>query len=300
MGADMKKLLTAVMLVSLTAIANAATTGSAFLKVIPGAREQGVAGAATALGGTLTSVWNNPANAAGLEKRQAAVSHVELIENAKLEFGAFSHEAFGGQMFYGFTYLHYADLEGRDVNGSLTGNFSAYDMSVQAGYARKFGALSAGAAVKGVRNKIESESGNGFGFDAGAAYDFEKFRLGAAILNVGRSGNIGSINENLPATASFGVSVPVRSLTLTADAKRNLAENRTNLAGGAELTLLKLLALRGGYSRDITNKANDDTDAMKGFSAGFGLNLSSVAIDYAYTHQGELGQNHRFTLSAKF
>jgi len=296
----MKKIITLAMLCSIAAGANAATTGSAFLKIIPGAREQGVAGAATALGGTLTSAWANPASAAKLEKRQAALSHVELIENAKLEFAAFSHEGFGGRLFYGFTYLHYAELEGRDINGSLTGNFTAYDMALQAGYARQMGALSVGFAVKGVRNKIENESGNGFGLDAGAVYDFEKFRLGLAAVNVGRSGKVGSINESLPATVALGAAVPVYFITLTADAKRNIAENRTTLAGGGEITLLKLLGLRAGYSRDITNKDKENADAIKGFNAGFGLDLSICTIDYAYTHQGELGQNHRFTLSAKF
>jgi len=280
--------------------AYAATTGSAFLKIAPGAREQGMANAVTAAGGSVQSVYFNPATIAGGDGMEAAFSHVELAQENKLENVTFAHNALGGRIAYGLTYAHYGDLDGRDLTGAQTGTFTAYDMALQSAYARKFGKLSLGGALKAVRNKIEEECGTGYGFDAGAVYDFEHFKLGASIVNVGKSGKVGTIDENLPATASFGAATKIKEVTLAADYKRNIPENRTTLAGGAEVALVSLLTLRAGYSRDITNKDTVPSDNLLGLSAGFGIKLAPFTLDYAYTSQGELGNNHRFTLTTKF
>ena len=276
----------------------AATTGSAFLKISPGAREQGMANAVTALSGSAQSAYINPASVAG-EGTEAALSHVELAQENKLENVSFAHNALGGRMAYGFTYLHYGDLDGRDTTGAQTGTFTAYDMALQAAYARSFGKLSVGGALKAVRNKIEEESGTGYGFDAGAIYDLEVFRLGASIVNVGKSGKVGTVDENLPATASFGAAAKIKEVTLAADFKRNIPENCSTLAAGAEVALHSVLALRAGYSKDITN-TNIPSDNLLGFNAGFGIAISKLRVDYAYTSQGELGNSHRFTLTTKF
>ncbi|MDD2772248.1 MAG: PorV/PorQ family protein [Elusimicrobiales bacterium] len=278
----------------------AATTGSAFLKIAPGAREQGMANAVTAAGGSLQSLYANPAGMATVEDTEAAVSHVELAQENKLENITFGHAAFGGRLAYGLTYVHYDDLDGRDLTGAQTGNFTAYDAALQLAYARSFGKLAVGGALKAVRNKIETECGDGSGFDAGAIYSFDKFKLGAAIVNAGKSGKVGSLDENLPATAAIGAATTIKTVTVSADYKRNLPENRTTLAAGAEAKLIPLFTIRAGYSRDITNKDTVPSDNMLGLSAGFGLALGKLNLDYAYTSQGELGNNHRFTLGAKF
>ncbi|MFA5162869.1 MAG: PorV/PorQ family protein [Elusimicrobiales bacterium] len=294
----MNKFIIALLAATIAQQAHAATTGSAFLKITPGAREQGMANAVTALSGGAQSVYTNPASVAG-DGMEAALSHVELAQENKLENIAFAHNALGGRMAYGFTYLHYGDLDGRDTTGAQTGTFTAYDMALQAAYARNFGKLSLGGVLKAVRNKIEEESGTGYGFDAGAIYDLELFRLGASIVNVGKSGKVGTIDENLPATASFGAATTIKTVTLAVDFKRNIPENCSTIAAGAEVALHSILALRAGYSKDITN-TNIPSDNLLGFNAGFGIAISKLRVDYAYTSQGELGNSHRFTLTAKF
>ena len=300
MNRQLRLMTMAVVAVMCKSTLSAATTGSAFLKIAPGAREQGMATAVTAVGGSLQSGYLNPAGIAGGSGYEFAVSHIELAQENKMENLTFGHNGLGGRFAYGVTYVHYGDLEGRDGNGALTGNFTAYDAALQITYARNFGHLAIGGALKGVRNKIENESGNGFGFDAGAIYRFERWRFGASIVNAGKSGKVGSMDENLPATVAVGGAVILKSLTVAADYKRNIPENRTVLAGGGELSLLNILAVRVGYSRDITNKDKEPAENMKGLSAGFGIVLALFKLDYAYTSQGEVGNNHRFTLTAKF
>ncbi|MFA5162766.1 MAG: PorV/PorQ family protein [Elusimicrobiales bacterium] len=295
----MRKLSIALMVASaLSQAAHAGTAGSAFLKIAPGAREQGMAGAATAVAGGATAMYINPAGMAGTGAELSA-SHVELAQENKLENIVLAHDAFGGRLAYGLTYVHYGDLEGRDTSGNLTSNFTAYDGALQLAYAKAFGNLSLGAAVKAVRNKIEDESGTGAGLDAGAIYDFKAFKLGAAITNIGKSGKLGGMDEDLPTTAAIGASTLIKSVLIAADCKRNIPENRTIIAAGAEAALIAAFTLRAGYQKDATN-TNIPSDNMNGLNAGFGLAIGKLTVDYAYSSQGELGNNHRFTLTAKF
>ncbi len=277
----------------------AAETGSAFLKIMPSARIQGIS-AGVALSGETQDMYANPAGPASVKGLEASTGYVALIENSKLENIVLSHDALGGRMFYGFTYVSYGDMEARDTSGNQTGSFTASDMALQAGYARRFGKLSLGAAIKGVRNRIDKESGMGFGFDAGAQVKCGMLKFGAALLNAGRSGKVGSQTEDLPMTVSAGVSTGIQTITLAAEARRNIPEKRTIFAGGAELAIMKTIYLRVGYSRDITTKGAPNTDNLKGLSLGCGLKLNRYRIDYAYLSQGELGGNQRFTITAKF
>jgi hypothetical protein len=280
----------------------AADVGSAFLKIMPSARLQGMGTAGVALSGETQVMYSNPAGLADadIEGLEVSAGHVELVENSRLENVALSHKALGGRMAYGFTYINYGELESRDAAGNLGGSFNASDMALQAGYARQFGKLALGAAMKGVRNKIENESGTGFGFDAGAQLEYGILRFGAALLNAGKSGRVGTQNEDLPMIISGGASAALESIIFSAEARRNIPEKRTVLSGGLEAALLKALYLRGGYSRDITTKSAENTDNIKGVCAGFGVKMGQYRIDYAYLSQGELGSNQRFTLTAKF
>ena len=283
-----------------TNYAYAAEAGSAFLKIMPSARLQGMGNSGVALSGETQGMYSNPAGLAAVDGLEISAGHVELVENSRLENIALSHKALGGRMAYGFTYVSYGEFEGRNTTGNLTGNFTASDMALQVGYARQFGKLALGAALKGVRSKIESKSGTGFGFDAGAQLEHGGLRFGAALLNAGKSGKLGSQNGDLPTTISAGASAALKSLTLSAEMRRNIPEKRTILSGGLEAALLKALYLRAGYSRDTTNKGVENMDNMKGLSLGFGIRLGQYRIDYAYLSQGELGGNQRFTLTAKF
>lgn len=280
--------------------AYAANVGSAFLKLMPSARLQGMGAAGVALAGETQDMYSNPAGVAAVKGMEVSAGYVALFEDSRLENITFGHKALGGRMAYGFTYVTYGDLEARNGTGNLTGNFTASDMALQAGYARSFGAVSLGAAVKGVRNRIDNESGTGFGLDMGAQFKQGILRFGAALLNAGKSGKVGARSEDLPTTISGGASAALKKMILTVEARRNIPEKRTILCGGGEAVLLKALYLHAGYSRDITTKGAENTDNLKGLSMGFGVKLGQYRLDYAYLSQGELGSNQRFTLTAKF
>jgi hypothetical protein len=276
-----------------------ADTGGDFLKITPGALPQGLAGATAALSGDVQYADVNPAGDVGAQGMEAAFTHIALVQQNQLENIMFAHDAFGGRMVYGLTYLHYGELDGRDISGNETGSFTAYDSALRVGYAKSFGKLSLGAAVKCVHSSIDNDSGTGYGFDAGAIYDFGAFKMGAAVTNVGKAGAIGTENADLPATASVGIATTIKNITVSADYQRDIPENDTVLAGGAQLPLWKIFALRAGYLRDITNNSDIPNQNMNGLNAGFGVTISQFQIDYAYTSQGELGNTNRFTIAMK-
>ena len=63
-------------------------------------------------------------------------------------------------------------------------------------------------------------------------------------------------------------------------------------SAGAEVRLMDLLALRVGYDGRI--------DADNGLTAGFGVKVADMGVDYAYIPFGRLGNSHRVALTYQF
>jgi len=132
--------------------------------------------------------------------------------------------------------------------------------------------------------KDDYEESNTFGIDAGAMY-----KLGNTVTLgvVGRNLNTPKFDKpfggeyELEPQARGGVAfTPFSWLTLAADV--DLIENDTNINGyksqnvafGAELELLKFLALRGGYYKNLSES---DIDGV--YTVGLGLNLYLLRLD---------------------
>lgn len=67
---------------------------------------------------------------------------------------------------------------------------------------------------------------------------------------------------------------------------------RTTICGGWEYVAFKMLALRAGYN------GRNETDS--GITAGGGIQFNNLSIDYAFVPYGDLGNAHRFSVSARF
>ncbi len=124
------------------------------------------------------------------------------------------------------------------------------------------------------------------GLDAGAVVLLSpELLFGIAVTNLSAP-RIGACRERLPEACTAGISYrPLGDLTLTLEASRE-SGFPLGIRGGASCELLGCFALRAGMS-----------DGPETWSAGCGLTLGAVALDYALTTHPALGMSHHLSLT---
>lgn len=308
--------------------------GAPILKVGVGARAVALGSAATTISGDVNQIFWNPAGISTEQgKTQVSFSYnnwiADLSHNAfavSHNFGNWGTFAIGGMM---------AGVDGieanRDVVPGLEGvkyqtssTFDYGSMFLTLCYARPFtDRLTLGASAKYYQETIDQQSAKAFAFDFGAIYmlGYRDLALGARINNVGSDIKYYHIAASLPMIFSFGVSMSVlqgESFNLKGfvDATKPLDTDQLAFAG-AEATLFKAVAVRGGYKFNYMGKTDKYKSREEGWYAekrynrtdevwtlGAGIKLPygdySLILDYAYTEFGILQDVNRFSLTILF
>ena len=293
----------------------AESSAAQFLSLGFGARALGMGETFVAVADDVSAVYYNPA---GLAKRPAAgnkdaellVSHSWHIQSMGLTQLAYARSPLG----FSLTYFSAGEMEGRDDNGNPASEFTAEDFSVSGGYAVKRGRLSAGAALKGLRQRIKSSLASAVCADAGLLYDFSgaPVTVGLAVSNIGTRVRFKEDSFPLPLVYRAGVSARGgRSFPATFALETDFPNDAPAVfRGGVEYTGFELIALRVGYRTSPPSQRRAITGAgfggssglgeLYGLFMGLGFSLSPVKVEYALLPYGELGNSHRFSLSMKF
>lgn len=219
----------------------------------------------------------------------------------------------------GVTYINYGNFEGYDEQGNETSDFSGGEVAVSVGHARNipFSNFHYGANVKLISSKLEQYTSFGVALDIGLMYHYEDWDL--QITGVAR--NLGTQIEpydveieQLPFELIFGISqslerIPIRwHLTLENMQRWNVAfsnpdRETTDLEGvttgeninffdhairhvivGIELFPESGFNLRLGYNfRRAEELRILNRRAFAGISAGFGIKLNKLRLNYAYS-----------------
>jgi len=127
----------------------------------------------------------------------------------------------------------------------------------------------------------------GMGIDFGALWKLNEFvsagyRVRDAFSWLNWNTNYSKYAEGVPLTSAFGLSYRNKEFLISAD-----MENLDRVCAGAEVTIFKYVALRGGYMQELTRETE------KEYSAGLGIgNFEfgpqknySFAIDAAYSFE---------------
>ncbi len=267
--------------------------------------------AASAMGNAYTAVAEDPSalywNVGGLVQGEDGYdllfAHTEWFLDVRQEYAAAVWRQGKNAFAAGISGFYLGGIERRETTADLVplGDFGYYDLAVPLAYARSFGSVSAGIAVKPWYSKIDRETANGIGFDLGALYHppVENLRLGIAVANLSSTSKFPGNDPyflqekfSLPTEMRFGASYyfPVGdqySLLLAAQL-RAIRDDDSRGDFGAELKLHDDFLFRFGY------RAGYD---LESWSFGFAARRGFYSLQYAAVpFSSDFGTSHRFAL----
>lgn len=170
-------------------------------------------------------------------------------------------------------------------NGNVGDSFTPSEYSFELGFGYKINAgIAVGAAVRYLGSDLGgTKNASAVTADVSFLYSKENYSLGLGLSNLGTKVDYGSSKYSLPTRVNTGVAyhyhiADKHSLTGVIDADYQLASNNTGIAGGigAEYLYNNLVALRTGYHFE------DEKIGASYATAGCGLHLSGISVDFAY------------------
>ena len=266
------------------------------LTVGVGPRAEGMGGAFTALADDAFALAWNPAGLAKPSQSVIAFSHNEWngAMGMRQEYLAWAGSVGSGGLGASVNYFSLGELELRDSTGALTGRDSGSDLSASVGYAINLGysGLSLGLALEGYREQLPKIRSTGLGGSLGARYRRGDLSLGAAILHASNGG------PAMQGALGACYRLAHDNLRFSADYSLPLNQDAAMLKAGVEGRPLSTLWLRAGWRQVLGD--SPIKDPRSGFSAGFGVELERLTIDYAYVPMGDFAPAHRVAASLRF
>ena len=284
-------------------------SGADFLRIDTDARAGAMGSAGTAAAFGAAALNYNPAGMATMNKGEFAFSHTQWLPGSMHDYLGIAMPVRGGSAWkagLGVTRLSNSGMDGRADDRSAAGGYSAYDQSAALGVAAAFGPWSAGGAVKYIQSSIAGVGGSAFAFDLGLrrAVPGLPVTLGLSVQNMGRGIKYISQRDPLPLSTAIGlVFTPLAGFSLALDAKRFIYDKETVFSMGSEYKLfgdsksVSAMALRGGLGG---GRSAEERGLNRLWSAGAGIRLFDVNMDYALTPYGDLGNSQKITLKKKF
>jgi hypothetical protein len=305
-----------------------------FLNITTSATQAALGGEALTITDDVNQPLWNPSGITKYMDNQAAVNYVNYLTDVNMGSVTFAHliNRRFGTLHAGIQYIDYGEFIGADENGEEIGNFGARDLAFSLGYAYNipWSDFYIGANLKVLSSKIENYTSNGAAIDFGIAYysDFRPYMFTAVIRNLGyQFSPYDEKREDLPLEIAVGASykledVPIKwHLTINSLQQWNIAvsnpsDSQTDLEGnvnskdinfftnairhvviGGELFPDKGFNIRFGYNfRRAAELRLVESRTFAGITAGFGLKMGRLKLDYAYTKYHPAENTSTFTL----
>jgi len=303
-------------------VTKVATTAGNWLKLETGARGVGMAGAMVAAGTGVSAITYNPASIGFIQGSElyysktnylAGISHSSMAYGTQIsptDFVAFHLFTFNsGKM--DVTNAYFPDGTGEE--------FDVTGLSLRGTYAKILtDRLKFGVSIKYIRETIYTTAMQTFALDLGSNFDTGIYGivLGMSVTNFGPDvqfsgegleqqvadtlsvdGTLAKLTEKFPIPMSFRLGIKkdvysdgIHKLTVAMDGVNPIDYVVTgNL--GVEYSWLETAYVRAG------THLNHDTAA---FTAGGGIKIGGIHVDYAFANYGILEDTHQFGLRFGF
>lgn len=273
------------------------TTGADFLLMTTGARPDGMGQAFSAVADDINTLSFNPAGLGNIRSSQVGYGYESFAAGIQYDFLGLA-VPISDLGVLGFGYIDMGTAPFNSTVNPATPLVSAEDRAFIAGWGKSFYDFHVGITGKYITRQLDTVQGNGWGVDFGLRYrPTSNLTFAASLMNLGPGVQLASL-EPLPTLVNTGVAwtavdQPFHSLTFAGNGTFNIATNTQQFGLGAEYWYQDQFALRAGYvlnSLDLGQTFNPD-----GFSAGAGIRISFIELDYAFQPLNTLGMVHRFS-----
>lgn len=291
----------AILLISLGILLPLQISAGLFDDRFPSPRIAAMGGAGVSIDNSVWAAYYNPAGLSRLSSGQVGASYIRLYNMSffKNFFGAAAYPLPGKYgtlslnfQFFGVDYT--VGDEGGNISGEYTfalshGFYLLKDInsSLALGYSIKGYHWNLGTSVEGIKLGSTTALGLDVGLQASV---YSRTYLGVYFLNI-NSPQVGQFTKyDLPQRIVAGISYqPYDGVTTSLDLNHLIGFQQTEVWGGAEFQVFKYIFLRFG-----------GTTTPNRFSAGVGLNIRNLSIDYGLRTHSELGETHSMGLIYSF
>ena len=294
-----------------TSVHSSETSPYQFLRYNSGARASALAGAAVSIPGDGTMMYYNPGVLPTVKSKALNVTflkHVLDINSGNASI--IKHYDDIGSFSAGVVFTNYGSFDAADRLGNKSGSFSANDVSLSVGYANTLDTnLYYGTTLKLVYVGLDDANSTALAFDFGLLYTMPETNtnIGISILNAGfQLSKFYNHSETIPLDIRLGINHKLKGLPLLAnfsfhhlaDKEDSFLDRFANFSIGGEFYLGEKIMARLGYDnhiRRLTAPANDKKTS--GLSAGVGIKLEEISIDYSISMIGLSASLHRIGLA---
>jgi len=305
-------------------VSSAGTSAGTAVNVGGSARSLAMGGCGETGRGEAAAVWINPSLLARLAQPQLSFMHGMWVEGVSVEQCAVGQPTGYGSFAAGFTAIRIGSIDTYNSWGTPTGKYSPGDMAVSLAYALGARMLTFGVAGSWLKSDLaEGVGATTMAFDAGASVvPFPPLTVSVSALHMGGSLKYGSRTASLPQTVRGGASFAFGKTGLTAAVEAiKPADGIHEIRAGAEeeFTAGKgfMVAARGGWRngapegsmsgltlgggiRWYPGKDSDESNQPGEADGEVSYLIGAIALDYAWTPLGELGNAHWFSIALIF
>jgi len=271
----------------------------AYLRVGVGARPLGMGGAFTALSDDATASYWNAAGLGQIKDPQVALIYSSMSMDRLLNL-ATSAQPLKRIGTFGVSWLNYGvgDIDGRDMAGSPTGNFSDSENAFSLSFGKELSSvLLIGSSFKYLYQKLASQQATGYGFDVGVLLKIgENIRIGGKIQDIASKikwDTDSRIEDKFPIVAILGISIALKTtpIRISADMEKNGNQN-AEYHIGAEYWIIPSIAARLGYNQN---------HITAGGSVVIPISSVNLQLDYAFAPDVlQQSPTHQMSMVIKF
>jgi len=264
------------------------------------ARTDALGGAFTGIADDSSALFFNSAGLSGLQNARISLNHNSYLAGTFEETLLVGLPAADlGGFAAALQYVFWGALDERDSFGVDQGTYSDSDIALSLGWGKALSKnFSIGAAVYGTQQKIVDTLYGSLSGQAGLLWiPWNDFRAGLVYSNFGTPVSGQSLASDLKGGVSNLFHWGNDKSFLLAFSGYYEPNGVSQLQGGLEAGFLKKYFIRTGYDLPLSN---NQISGFTGFTAGAGIQIESITIDYAFVPYGDLGTSNRVSLAYDF
>jgi hypothetical protein len=264
------------------------------------ARSDALGSAFTGIADDPSALFFNSAGLSGLDHAQLSLNHNSYLggsfeETLLVGVPAGDWGGFAGAV----QYVFWGNLDERDAYGVPLGTFADSDVALSLGWGREWAkGFSLGLAVHGTQQKVVDSLYTSLSCDLGVLLTpVKNLRIGLDYSGLGTQVSSQPLASDLKGGASYLFHLGRDTTLMPALSGYYEPNGVSRLQGGMEAGFLKDYFLRVGYQLPLTD---NQVTGFDNFTAGAGVRLGALILDYAFVPYGDLGTSNRISLSYDF